>query len=75
MTPGTELGYEVVDVEELRLEDCRRVLAALVSEMGLVVARAENVACSQGPEFKVMRVETAERMAAKREADRKVQGW
>lgn len=62
-------------MEQLQLEDCRRVLAALVSELGLVVARAENTACSQGPEFNVMRVETAERLALKRAAERREQGW
>jgi hypothetical protein len=67
MTPGTELGYEVetVNVEELRLEDCRRVLAALIGELGLVVARAENTACSQGPDFKVYTAEKAHELALK----------
>jgi hypothetical protein len=77
MNAHTELGYEVevVAVEELRLEDCRRVLAALVEELGLVVALAENTACSQGPTFKVYTRETAEALARKREADRCAQGW
>jgi hypothetical protein len=62
----------VGDVDDLRLEDCRKVLAALVSELGLVVARSENTACSQGPTFAVIREETAVAKAARYLADR---GW
>jgi hypothetical protein len=73
MTSGIELDYEceVVNVGDLRLEDCRKVLAALMADMGLVVAEQKHYDGGE-PSFSVMREETAEARAARYKKDR---GW